>query len=231
MLFYIKSETVKIIGDKNLLRRINYKRAIIYLIGLNTLALGTVLFACGKLGVSALVSVPQVMANFLPLTLGNATTFVFLVLVIIEAIILGRIKWQIPAQFILSFIFGWIVDFYGLTVGLEYLVLNTFLEKIIMTLLAIICTSIGIFMMVKSDFVLIPPDGVVDVISQKINMQFGKIKFCFDFSMIFISITLSLLFIGKITAIGIGTILAVIFVGQLINVWEHLFTVSDATSK
>lgn len=207
-----------------MLQKLNYKRSVVYLLGLNVLALGTVLFTCGKLGVSALVSVPQVMSSFLPLTLGTATTLVFLILVITEGIILGKLQWQIPAQFILAFVFGWIVDFYGLTLGLERLSLHTLWGKVFMTLLAIVCTSLGIFLMVKADFVLIPPDGVVDVVSKKMGLQFGKIKFCFDFSMIVITTILSLIFIKHITAIGVGTVLAVIFVGQLINVWERLFT-------
>lgn len=211
--------------------KFNYKRSIVYLIGLNVLALGTVLFTCGKLGVSALVSVPQVLSNFLPITLGNATTLIFLILVTIEAIILRRIKWQIVAQLILAFVFGQVVDFYGLTIGLENMNLQIMWEQIIMTLLAIICTSLGIFMMVKADFVLIPPDGVVDVISKKINVQFGKIKFCFDLSMIFISIFIRLIFIKRITSIGIVTVLAVLLVGQLINVWERLFKSSESISE
>ena len=138
-------------------------RIILYIIGLNVLALGTTLFACGKLGVSSLVSVPQT----------------------------------------LSFI------------------LNT-------TLLAILCTALGIFMMVKASFVLIPADGFVNVISDKFNKPFGQMKFCFDASMIVITIILGLVFLHHITSIGIGTVLAVLFVGQLINLFNYIV---DKTKK
>lgn len=198
-------------------------RPLLYIIGLNTLALGTVLFACGKLGVSALVSVPQVLSLFLPVTLGQATTAVFVVLVALELILLRKLKWQVIAQLVLAFVFGWIVDFYGLSVGLEKIGLHMLWEQIAVTFLAIVFTSLGIFMMVKADFVLIPPDGVVNVISTKVQKQFGKIKLRFDLTMIIISIILSLTFLKHIAAIGVGTILAVLFVGQLINLWEYLF--------
>lgn len=200
----------------------NLKRSLIYILGLNILALGTVLFSCGKLGVSALVSVPQVLSLFLPITLGQATTFIFLVLVVFELILLKELKWQVIAQFGLSFIFGWIVDFYGLQVGLEKITLNTVLLQIIVTSIAIIFTALGIFMMVQANFILIPPDGVVNVISLKLNRQFGKIKLYFDLTMIVISIVLSLIFIRRIAAIGIGTIMAVLLVGRFINLFENL---------
>lgn len=85
-------------------------------------------------------------------------------------------------------------------------------------------------MMVKADFVLIPPDGVVNVVSAKLRVTFGKIKLRFDLTII-ISIILSLIFLKHIAAIGIGTVLAVLLVGQLINFWEYLFVAHEATHE
>lgn len=208
-----------------------YRRSLLYIVGLNTLALGTVLFACGKLGVSALVSVPQVLSLFLPITLGEATTIIFVILVAFELLMLRKWQWQVVAQLALAFIFGWIVDFYGLRVGLEKISLTMLWEQVLVTCLAIVFTSLGIFMIVKADFVLIPPDGVVNVVSAKLRVTFGKIKLRFDLTMIIISIILSLIFLKHIAAIGIGTVLAVLLVGQLINFWEYLFVAHEATHE
>ncbi|MHA8138189.1 YczE/YyaS/YitT family protein [Lactobacillaceae bacterium Scapto_B20] len=199
-----------------------YLRPVLYLIGLNVLALGTVLFTAGKLGVSSLVSVPQVLSMILPITLGQATTAFFILLVAIELIMLRKIKLQIVAQLLLAFVFGWIVDFYGIRVGLERMALQNIWEQLLITLLAIICTSVGIFLMVKAEFVLIPPDGVVNLVSSKLKASFGKTKFSFDLTMVILSVAISLTFIHHIEAIGIGTVLAVLLVGQLIRLWEHL---------
>ncbi|WP_057737481.1 hypothetical protein [Liquorilactobacillus uvarum] len=78
----------------NTKKRFSYLRPILYIGGLNVLALGTVLFTCGKLGVSALVSVPQVLSLFLPVTLGQATTLTFVIFVLIELCLLHKIEWQ-----------------------------------------------------------------------------------------------------------------------------------------
>ncbi|MBW1605872.1 DUF6198 family protein [Lactobacillus sp. Sy-1] len=195
---------------------------IIYLIGLNILAIGTVLFKSGRLGVSALVSVPQIISLLLPITLGQATTYFFIILIIIELLLIRKIKLQILLQLVLAFIFGSLVDFYGITLGMERLLPVNFTLKALVTLAAIVCTSVGIFMMVKMDLILIPPDGLVHVISGLSKRQFGMIKFCFDLSTIVISLVLSFVFFDHIEAIGIGTVAAVLLVGQLINVWERL---------
>ena len=207
----------------NTKKRFSYLRPILYIGGLNVLALGTVLFTCGKLGVSALVSVPQVLSLFLPVTLGQATTLTFVIFVLIELCLLHKIEWQTVSQLFVAFVFGWFVDFYGLRIGLEQIVLDNLWEQILITLLAIIFTSLGVFMMIKANFILNPPDGVVNVICMKLKSTFGKAKFGFDLAMIFISISLSLIFVDHITAIGVGTILAVLLVGPLVNLWEYFF--------
>lgn len=203
-------------------------RIILYIIGLNVLALGTTLFACGQLGVSSLVSVPQTLSFIIHTTLGHATTMFFIVLVLVQLIIVRRFELKIVLQLVLAFVFGWLVDFYGLTVGLKRIPLNGYAERIPVTLLAILCTALGIFMMVKAAFVLIPADGFVNVISEKIHKPFGQMKFCFDASMIVITIILGLVFLHHITSIGIGTVLAVLFVGQLINLFNYIV---DKTKK
>lgn len=205
-------------------KHFNFLRLLLYIAGLNILALGTVLFTCGKLGgVSALVSVPQVLSLFLPITLGQATTLIFIVFVLIELFLLHKIEWQIVFQLLVAIVFGWIVDFYGLRIGLTSVVLPVWWEQILVTLLAIVFTSVGVFMMIKANFILNPPDGVVNVICTKLSATFGSAKLGFDLTMIIISICLSLIFSSHITAIGSGTLLAVLLVGPLVNFWEYFF--------
>ncbi|WP_280176702.1 DUF6198 family protein [Apilactobacillus micheneri] len=198
------------------------RKIVIYLIGINILSIGTVLFSCANLGVSALVSIPQILSLIFPITLGQATTIFFILLIIIEFILQRKFQIQIILQIVLAFVFGYIVDFYGVTLGLNSLNLPNLFDQFIIAFLAIVFTSIGIFIMVSVQFILIPPDGLVRIISELTKKQFGKVKFLFDLSTIVISILISLIFIGHIEAIGIGTVAAVILVGHLINLWDNI---------
>lgn len=94
------------------------RRSVLFAVGINVLAIGTALFACCGLGVSALVAVPEVLSLLLPVTLGQMTTVFFIILVIIELCLLRSFRWRVIAQMGVALVFGWIVDFYGLTIGL-----------------------------------------------------------------------------------------------------------------
>ncbi|MCK8607157.1 DUF6198 family protein [Apilactobacillus ozensis] len=194
----------------------------LFIIGLNILAMGTVLFSVGDLGFSALVSVPQAGSVILNITLGQATTLFFAILIIVELILIRKLKLQIILQIVLSFVFGFIVDFYGIDIGLKSIHLVSFISQLGFTLLAIVLTALGIFTMVKADLILIPPDGLVRTISDKFNRKFGMVKLGFDFSNIILTLFIGFLFIGHIEGIGIGTILAVLLVGHLINLLDYL---------
>ncbi|MDF7627330.1 DUF6198 family protein [Lactobacillaceae bacterium L1_55_11] len=195
---------------------------ILFVVGLNVLSLGTVVFTTAKLGVSALVSLPLVLSHILPLTLGQATSLIFVIYVSLEIILQKSFRLKTLLQLILAFAFGWLVDFYGLTVGLERLHVSQFGPQIMLTLLAILLTALGIFMMVQADFVLIPPDGLVNVLSQKTGHSFGQTKFLFDATMIMLSLALGLTFLHRPEGIGIGTLLAVLMVGQLIRLFDFI---------
>ncbi|MFT8987524.1 MAG: DUF6198 family protein [Bifidobacterium psychraerophilum] len=199
------------------------RRSVLFAAGINVLAIGTALFACCGLGVSALVAVPEVLSLLLPVTLGQMTTVFFIILVIIELCLLRSFRWRVIAQMGVALVFGWIVDFYGLTIGFDRLPVKLLWQQLLVTILAVIFTSLGVFMMVRADLVLNPPDGAVHVIAQKVGMAFGTTKFLFDLLMIVVAIALSLLFLRHIAAIGLGTALAVLLVGELISVWEKLF--------
>ncbi|WP_342355407.1 DUF6198 family protein [Leuconostoc suionicum] len=128
-----------------------------------------------------------------------------------------KLEWKIISQFIVAFLFGNIVDFYNTSIGLKHLVLTSIDFKILMLLLANILTAIGVVIMIRANFVLNPPDGLVNTLSEKTHNSFGKTKVLFDLTMILSTLALSMLFIGNVSIIGIGTLVAVILVGNLVS--------------
>lgn len=198
-------------------------KTLSYFIGLNILSLGTVFFTVCHLGASPLVSLPLAISTIVPITLGQATTSLFAIFVVVQLILKNKFEWKIISQFIVAFLFGNIVDFYNTKLGLKYLVLTSIDIKIILLLLANILTAIGVVIMIRANFVLNPPDGLVNVVSEKVHSSFGKTKIFFDLIMIVSTLALSILFIGNISIIGIGTLVAVILVGNLVNFCNKIF--------
>lgn len=192
-------------------------KILIYFTGLNILSLGTVFFTVCHLGASPLVSLPLAISTILPITLGQSTTSLFAFFVLVQLTLKKKLEWKIISQFIVAFLFGNIVDFYNTSIGLKHLVLTSIDFKILMLLLANILTAIGVVIMIRANFVLNPPDGLVNTLSKKTHNSFGKTKVLFDLTMILSTLALSILFIGNVSIIGIGTLVAVILVGNLVS--------------
>ncbi|MBO0450615.1 hypothetical protein JZO76_13970 [Enterococcus sp. MJM12] len=196
------------------------KRFIQYVPGIFILALGTVLFSSCQLGVSSLVSVPFTTATITGLSLGNATSLVFGLLVIVEIILVKSLPLKILLQLPFSFLFGAVVDFYNVGLGLKDFVVTSLIGKIALLIAAVIATSVGAFLMVNSKLILNPPDGLVEIIALKKEKRFGQVKFYFDLTMITLAFLLGMIFLGQPNGIGFGTLTALLCVGRLIHFIE-----------
>ena len=68
-----------------------------------------------------------------------------------------------------------------------------------------------------------PGDGIVQAIADLIGRDQGFAKNCFDLVCVALTVILSLATLGKITAVGLGTVLAMLFVGRAISMVNHFF--------
>lgn len=98
------------------------KRFIVFVVGMNVLAIGIILNTKSLLGVGSINTLPYALANILSVSLGIMTTMVYLVFIIIQLILLKRFDLQVIIQLPFSFIFGYLIDFYDL-----FLVMNQLL--------------------------------------------------------------------------------------------------------
>ena len=67
-----------------------------------------------------------------------------------------------------------------------------------------------------------PGDGIVQAIADLTQKPTGLIKNFVDIGCVGFTCVISLVFAGKIVGIGIGTLLAMIFVGRVIAVFNHI---------
>lgn len=190
------------------------QRIAVYVIGVLLLALGVVLNTKCSLGVSTTNSVPFVVSKISSLSLGTACTIVYLADVLFQCIVYRKIKLKVLLQFPFSFVFGWIVDFYN-----QFIIISnpSLTLKIILLVFGILCISIGISMVVNMDFVPNPPDGGVQALSSLTKLPFGRAKLLYDGIMLTITVVISLLSLGSVIGIGIGTILAFFTIGNIIH--------------
>ena len=199
---------------------VNMKRIVLYLLGTLVLALGNVLFVRSGLGGSAVVAVPYTLAVVTPLSLGTCSTIIFIIYVFLELLIYKSIDIKTVLQIPFSFLFGWIVDFYDFVLHIypQHIVL-----KICCLLVAVCFTAIGVFLIVKVKFIVNPPDGIVQAISKKTGKEFGKVKFLFDIAMVIFALLIGIICRGEIIGIGIGTVIGVFSIGNIIRILDRHF--------
>ena len=213
-------------------------RIIFYVTGLLILALGIILNTKSGLGVSPIISVSYSISTILDMNFGNITFVLYTVFVMIELIlhtvrnrkegkilesearrslplVLGMDILQLPLSLVFTRFMNLFSTWIPAPTGLasQFLVLAG----------GIICTGIGAAMSLNMRIIPNPGDGIVQAISDCIHKPVGFTKNCFDLLNICITISVGLIFAHKLIGVGIGTVVAVLGVGRVIALFNHLF--------
>ena len=196
------------------------KRFIVFVVGMNVLAIGIILNTKSLLGVGSINTLPYALANILSVSLGIMTTMVYLVFIIIQLILLKRFDLQVIIQLPFSFIFGYLIDFYDLFFSYEP---TAFYMQIVILIIAIVLTALGAFLMVLGDIVLNPADGLVHTIGKVTNKDFGFVKNIADLVFIVLTVIICLVTKGYILGIGIGTVVSAIFIGRFVALYQNIY--------
>ena len=78
--------------------------------------------------------------------------------------------------------------------------------------------AFGLSIEVAPNVIVVPGEGIVRAIARKLGRPFGTCKLCFDATLVLIACGLSLLFFGYLNGLGVGTIVAAVIVGPIVNV-------------
>lgn len=195
------------------------RRFILYFLGLNLLALGIVLNISSKLGVAALSSSIYATSVIFELSFGIASILWYLLFVLIQCILEKAVKKEFLFEIPLSFVFGYLCDFYDWMIDISP---ENYVHSVLILIVAVTCISFGVFLTTKTDLVLNPGDGIVKTVSKVSRKPFHFIKNCFDISMIAASLALSFITGNPVMGIGVGTVVSAICIGRLIKLWEKL---------
>lgn len=199
------------------MKKMNFKRICIYVVGLVILGCGIDLNTKTQLGVSPIISVAYNVAYLTHIPLGVMTFLYYVLFVFIQWLLLGKDFdyfqfLQIPASLVTSVF----IQFFDNIIP----VANSYPTRILLLILAIIITAIGASLTVGMKIVPNPADGLADVIGQKLDKGFGFGKNVFDCTSLIISLVIGLVFTGGILGIGIGSLISMILTGRVIALFE-----------
>ena len=195
-----------------------------YVVGMFILALGLTLNTKANLGVSPIISVPYSISQITGLNFGDLTFVVYAMFVVVQIIIHIRLKnhkriasdiLQLP----LSLIFTRLLNIFTVHIPTSQ---NLGIRFIILTF-AIICTGIGAAMSLSMQIVPNPGDGIVQALAERFDKSVGITKNLFDCLNLSITLCISLFIAHQIVGVGIGTVIAVVGLGRVIALFNHIF--------
>lgn len=189
------------------------KRILNYVLGLYLITLGVAFSLKSGLGSAPVSSIPYTINLIWAIEIGIATFIFQLFLVIIELILLRKNFRK--KHFLQIFIGVLFAAFTSFSVALlDFIpIADGLITGLLMIALSIFFIALGLFFYVPANIIPLSVEGVTQAIAIVSNKPFSTIKVYFDITVVLTSLTLSYLFLGNFGSVGIGTVLAAIFVG------------------
>ncbi|WP_019239881.1 MULTISPECIES: YczE/YyaS/YitT family protein [Enorma] len=196
-------------------------RLAMYLAGVVVLALGMVVQTESGLGVASLTCFAQVLADITGMTLGFMITASYCTYIVAQALILRRqFQPRILLEVFFSAVIGIFTDFFMAVMPFHPVGLPAQVATMVASLALV---AFGVSLVVNMGVVPNAPDGLVQVVAERLRRRFGDVKVVFDTSHVVVALVLSWTVLHTIDAFGITTIIAALFLGKFINVMNRLF--------
>ncbi len=201
--------------------------SLVFITGLFIMSIGVALSVKADLGVSPISCIPYIFSLKFPLTMGETTIIMNIILIVLQIVILRR-KYRLfqLIQLPVVFLFGVFIDvsmnFLSFIHAVNYPV------KIALCLLSCIIIAFGVFLEVKAKLTFLPGEGVALAFTEVFGVEFGKSKIGTDLSMVITGIISSYMLMGKVNGIREGTVAAALLVGYIVRFYAKKIKFIDA---
>lgn len=210
------------------------RRYILFLVSIFINSFGIATITRGMLGTSPITSVNYVLSFITPLTMGEWTIIVNILFVVLE---LTMIKMKdlksdlriFLLQIPISLCFGIFIDC-SMNI-LDWMNPETYLGKITGVIAGCVILAAGITLEVKANVAMLAGEYLVQVISRRINKEFGYVKLGFDVTLVAISCLLSYIYLSELQGVREGTVIAAITVGPIVHFLMPYYSVFDKWIK
>lgn len=196
-------------------------RLVVMFIGLAFVAASVALTRASGLGTSPISCIPAVLSFATVWSIGVWTFLFNVLLVIIQVVILRRnfqpIQWL---QVVFVFVFSAMIDFF--VPFCDAIPMPNYGFEFLYVAIGCFMTAFGIFLQVKASILTLPGEGVVLAISNATKIPFPKLKVVFDTSQTIIGAVISLIVMSGLFGVREGTIIAALFVGVIVALFNRL---------
>lgn len=199
------------------------KKYLIFSLGLFINAIGVVFVTKANLGTSPNAGIPYVLSMALPMTIGQFTILLNLLLIGLQFTVTRR---QFPPvqllQIPVSVAFGYLIDF-----CMDYLFYwispEGYAAKMTFLLAGCVILAFSVFLEFTADVIVLPGEGLTNAIHAVTGWERGVIKVSIDVAMSLTALILALHFFHALNGIREGTIIAAILVGVVSKQFDRKF--------
>ena len=177
---------------------------------------GVVLMLYSGSGISSISSVPYAFSEVFPfLTLGT-WTYLFQAVLILTLMVLRR-------RFVVSYLFSFVVGFvFSELLDLHELWINVLPVnpgwRVLYFVVSYLILCFGIALSNRCKLPIVPTDLFPRELAQITKITYPKVKISFDAICLLVTAGMTLLFLGHLQGIGIGTVLAALTMGKVIGI-------------
>lgn len=199
--------------------RTTAKRYLMFLLGVLVCAAGIAFITRAALGTSPISSTPFVLSLVTAPSMG-VYTFLFNMLFLVgEAVLLKRFTWLQAVQIAATFFFSLCID---VALSIIPTQLNGPLPMKLLYL-AIGCgvMALGISLEIFGGVIMLPGEGFVKALAEKLKIEFGNMKVIFDSSLTAIAAVIAMIAFGRLNGVGFGTLVSALLVGQLVKLYTR----------
>lgn len=199
-------------------------RYILFLIGLFIASLGVAFSTKAGLGTSPVSSIPysvSLVSNLL--TFGGWLNLLSVIQITVQVILMGKEckKMEILIQLVLAFVYGYLTNFSCyLLKGLE---VKTYFGQFFYMILSCVVLALGIWIQLKGGVAMLPGEAMNRAISYRTGKKYENVKIFFDVAYIVVAALICLIFLGKLSGVREGSIIAAFLVGSVIKGYNQLF--------
>lgn len=199
------------------------RRYAIFTAGMFFAACGISLITKAGLGTSPITSPSLVLSYLTGLSLGTFTFLSNAFMFLCEVALLGRQferfqLLQLPATLVFSVfvdLTSWLMSPIALPNYFACLALLVFGAAVL---------GLGVSLEIMGDVIMLPGEGLVKALSDKLGREFGNVKTVFDLSLVGIALLLSLIGFHSVRGIREGTVIAAATVGSFSRVFRKLLS-------
>lgn len=198
------------------------KKVIVYCLGLFFLAMGVTFSIKSQLGISPVNSIPYVLSLITGVEQGHLIIVMFSIFILMQVVLLrNNFKIKNFLQIVFSTIFGYFVTFTNSI--FSFAAPENYFIRLTLLLISMTFVAIGIILYLRAEILPMPAEGCMIAIQNITSKEFYKVKYSFDVSMVIASVALSLMFLGGLTGVREGTVIAAIGIGKIIGILEKNF--------